>query len=70
MPSQRMRKLIMFTYVLKPYRKLGQTEDELWNRMPAVGREFGSPDHERLMAEDQRLGIGVLIPQSWKSLRS
>lgn len=30
--------------------------DELleWDREPAVGREFGSPDFERLWQEDQR----------------
>ena len=35
---------------------------ELGDRMPAVGREFGSPDFERLMAEDHRLGQGVFAP--------
>jgi hypothetical protein len=34
-------------------------EAELGGRMPAVGREFGSPDFERLMAEDHRLAQGV-----------
>lgn len=29
-----------------------ELEDQLRNRMPAVGREFGSPDFERLMDED------------------
>lgn len=28
-------------------------EDRAWDSMPAVGREFGSPDYERLMAQDQ-----------------
>jgi hypothetical protein len=27
-------------------------EDHLWSRMPPVGREFGSPDFDRLMGED------------------
>ncbi len=40
----------------------GRLEDRLWDRMPAVGREFGSPDFERLMGEDQRLGVGVFDP--------
>ncbi len=35
---------------------------ELGGRMPAVGREFGSPDFERLMAEDHRLARGVFDP--------
>ena len=37
-------------------------EAELGGRMPAVGREFGSPDFEWLMAEDHRLGQGVFDP--------
>jgi hypothetical protein len=37
-------------------------EDKLWGRMSPVGREFGSPDFERLMAEDHRLGRGVFDP--------
>lgn len=37
-------------------------EDFMWDRMPAVGREFGSPDFERLMEEDCRLGRGVFDP--------
>jgi hypothetical protein len=34
-------------------------EAELLDRSAAVGREFGSPDFERLMEEDHRLGQGV-----------
>jgi hypothetical protein len=30
--------------------------------MRAVGREFGSPDYERLMEEDRRNGVGVFDP--------
>ena len=37
-------------------------QDQLWDRMPAVGREFGSPDFERLMEEDHRLRRGVFDP--------
>jgi hypothetical protein len=37
----------------------GTLDDHLWDRMPAVGREFGSPDFDRLMEEDYRLGRGV-----------
>lgn len=39
-----------------------ELEDQLWDRMPAVGREFGSSDFERLMEEDQRLKRGVFDP--------
>lgn len=35
----------------------------LWDRMPPVGREFGSPDFERLMAEDHREMAGVFDPE-------
>jgi hypothetical protein len=41
----------------------GKLEDRLWDRMPAVGREFGSQDFERLMEEDRRLGAGVFDPE-------
>ena len=37
-------------------------EERMWNRMPAVGREFGSPNFERLMEEDHRLKRGVFDP--------
>ena len=37
-------------------------EDRLWDQMRAVGREFGSPDYERLMEEDRRNGVGVFDP--------
>ena len=37
-------------------------EDQLLDRMAPVGREFGSPDFDRLMEEDQRLGRGVFDP--------
>lgn len=43
-------------------RMAGMLEDRLWDRMPAVGREFGSPDFDRLMDEDYRLGRGVFDP--------
>lgn len=43
-------------------------EDQLWDRMPAVGREFGSPDFDRLMEEDYRLGRGVFDPAVAKRL--
>lgn len=37
-------------------------EDRLGDRMPPVGREFGSPDFERLMEEDYRAKVGVFDP--------
>lgn len=37
-------------------------EDQMWDQMPAVGREFGSPDFERLMDEDYRLGRDAFDP--------
>lgn len=40
----------------------GRLEDRLWDRMPAVGREFGSSDFDRLMEEDYRQGRGVFDP--------
>lgn len=43
-------------------RKCGILEDQLWDRMPAVGREFGSPDFDRLMEEDYRLGRRAFDP--------
>lgn len=43
-------------------RRAGALQDSLWERMAPVGREFGSPDFERLMEEDQRCGAGVFDP--------
>lgn len=43
-------------------RREGSLEDVLWDRMAPVGREFGSPDFERLMEEDRRNGVGVFDP--------
>ncbi len=37
-------------------------EDQMWDQMPAVGREFGSPDFDQLMEEDHQLGRGVFDP--------
>lgn len=38
-------------------------EDRLWDRMPPVGREFGSPDFDRLMEENFQAGVGVFAPE-------
>jgi hypothetical protein len=37
-------------------------ETEAWDRTPAVGREFGSPDFDRLMEKDYRDRAGVFHP--------
>lgn len=37
-------------------------EFQLWDRMAPVGREFGSPDFERLMEEDLKNLEGVFAP--------
>lgn len=42
-------------------------EDLAWDQMPAVGREFDSPDFDRFMEEDFRGQTGVFDP-SLKSL--
>ena len=39
-----------------------QAEDRLWDSMAPVGREFGSPDFERLMEDDHRLRQGAFDP--------
>ncbi|WP_166651929.1 hypothetical protein [Roseateles toxinivorans] len=41
----------------------GADEDWLWDNMRPVGREFGSPDFERLMDKDRRNGVGVFDPE-------
>lgn len=54
MPSQRKRRSSASKRALRRRQSLLEEELRLWDRMPPVGREFGSPDFERLMAEDQR----------------
>lgn len=49
---------------------LSPLEDRPWDRTPAVGREFGSPDFERLMGEDWRAGVGVFDPALTGELRT
>lgn len=43
-------------------RALFEIEARAWDRMPAVGREFGSPDFDRLMEEDFHQSQGVFDP--------
>ena len=61
MTSLRKRKAAVGRAILRREARCS-LEDRLWDRMPAVGREFGSPDFERLMEEDYRNGVGVFDP--------
>lgn len=61
MTSVRKRKATI-SRALRARRRLSTLEDRLWDQMPPVGREFGSPDFERLMQEDLRDGVGVFDP--------
>jgi hypothetical protein len=64
MTSQRKRRLQLNqrTELSLSRRSVSALEDEAWDRMPAVGREFGSPYFDRLMEEDFRLGLGIFDP--------
>jgi hypothetical protein len=42
---------------------MSSSEEQLWEQMAAVGREFGSPDFDRLMEEDFRHSRGVFDPE-------
>jgi len=59
---KRRAKIHCIQLVTRRRRVIGLLEDQMWDRMAAVGREFGSPDFERLMEEDYRLGQGVFDP--------
>lgn len=65
MTSQRKRRIRINRRieVLLKRRLMSSLEDQMWERMPAVGREFGSPDFDRLMEEDFRQGRGVFDPE-------
>jgi hypothetical protein len=69
MTSMRKRKLAVSQALLRR-NWLCPHEDRLWDRMPAVGREFGSPDFERLMDEDWRARAGVFDPALIGGLRA
>lgn len=62
MTPLRKRKVVVLRQLLSRYRCFSEQKDEPSGRMSAVGREFGSPDFDRLMAEDQRNGTGVFDP--------
>lgn len=61
MVSLRKRKMAI-CLVLRARAKHYPLNVSLRDEMRAVGREFGSPDFERLMAEDHRRGAGVFDP--------
>ena len=50
----------------------GGVEDELrfWNEAAPIGREFGSPDYERLTEEDRLNRVGVFDPELARIFRS
>ncbi|MBK3018749.1 hypothetical protein FKK32_29955 [Klebsiella pneumoniae] len=64
MTSQRQRRTLINrrTEMLLKRRVEGFLDDQMWDRMPAVGREFGSPDFDRLMEEDFRAERGAFDP--------
>lgn len=59
---KRRRTLNRRTELLSIQRSLSAAKNRVWERMPAVGREFGSPDFDRLMEEDFLLRRGVFDP--------
>lgn len=61
MVSLRKRKVAVCLVLLARGKHCPQ-DIRLWDEMRAVGREFGSPDFERLMEEDHRRGAGVFDP--------
>ena len=58
MTTQRKRKRAAIR-LLRGRRWDSKCKDLLWDRTASVGRVFGSPDLERLMEEDFRVGTGV-----------
>lgn len=61
MTSLRKRKPIV-CQAIRTRNRLSRLEDLAWDQIPAVGREFGSPDFDRLMEEDFRDQTGVFDP--------
>lgn len=62
--SQRKRRITFNrrTEVLLRRRLAISLENETWEQMYAVGREFGSPDFDRLTEEDYRRRAGAFDP--------
>lgn len=64
MSIRKRRARIYRTHLVSLRRRVAAaSEDQIWDQMPAVGREFGSPDFERLMEDDHRLGRGAFDPE-------
>lgn len=61
MTSMRKRKARLCRALLSPS-ILSTVDDRLWDEIQPVGREFGSPDFERLADEDHRNGVGAFDP--------
>jgi hypothetical protein len=62
-PRKQRARLNRIFRVMRRRRLDCELEDQMWNRMPAVGREFGSPDFERLMEDDHCSSGASLIQQ-------
>lgn len=63
MTSLRKRKALVGRRSLRQRQRFGEQGDPFQKHTPAVGREFGSPDFDRLMAEDHRNRTGVFDPE-------
>jgi hypothetical protein len=61
-----MRKTIRQTNSSSSTDSVASSEDEEWLNMPAVGREFGSPDFERLATLDD---AAFAVFKSWQAVR-
>lgn len=62
LPPQRKRRSTIAKQRIKQRSESFDHELRLWDAMPPIGREFGSPDFERLMDEDAQAGVGVFDP--------
>jgi hypothetical protein len=62
-PRKQRARIQRIQQVISRRRLESALEDQWWDRIPAVGLEFGSLDFERLMKEDSRLGRGVFDPE-------
>ncbi len=56
MPAQRVRKQIIIHRMLADCRRRAELSIQRWDLMPAVGREFGSRDWERLYEHSGQVG--------------
>lgn len=67
MTSMRKRKVAICRQMLAPWACCAQ-EDLLWDRVPPIGSEFGSPDFGCLMEEDSDSRNGVCEPLLQESI--